>query len=333
MRFVYFLTLFLFCPLFVYADVPVIKPEKLQPGDVIAIIAPASPPKDDQRYITECVELLKKKGYKVLLSSTVTPRKGYLAGTDAERANEFMRYWLDPTVKAIWCYRGGYGCMRILDLIDYEKIEKHPKILIGMSDITALHLAIVKKTGLVTFLGPAARHILGKGMQDPYSEKQLWEMVAPKWTGYKRYVYAYPTAKSVEYPAPKTIRPGNAQGRLIGGNLTLVTSLIGTEWQIETIGKILVLEDVGEPIYRVDRMLQQLKHAGLLHKPAAVLLCSWAEEFEQLFKDCFQDAAYPVLSGFPSGHITHQVTLPMNALAELDADKKTLQLLECPVVE
>lgn len=325
------------------AELPPITPPALRKGDTIAVIAPASCPEEDQQCISRWIKQLTQKGYRVKTAPNLMKRYGYLAGTDEERAKAFMDAWLDPEVKALWCYRGGYGTTRILDQLDYQVIKSHPKILIGMSDATALHAAINKKTGLITFLGPNMNNVYGNetSRDSLYSEKQLWEMIAPTASFSGSYRYRNPKTFPTKEQSVSTIRPGVARGRLAGGTLSLITSLVGTPWEIETKGRILVLEEVDEEPYQIDRMLCQMKNAGCLDELAGVLLCSWrgcsgkrphkSLSLERVFKEYFENAPYPVMVGFPSGHIPDQTTLPMNALAELDATNKIVRVLEVPV--
>ncbi|MEX1012703.1 MAG: LD-carboxypeptidase [Waddliaceae bacterium] len=317
-----------------------IFPSTLKPGDTIAIVAPASPAKEDDEAIAAGVRLLIARGYKVRLARNVRESDGLFAGNDKKRAEMFMEAWTDPETKGIWCYRGGYGCARILDRIDYSYIKKHPKVLIGMSDITALHAAINKKTGLVTFLGPNMDHVFVSPTTRrlTYNETELWNIVSN--TKNDQYLYKNPSNFPLKGHPIQTIRRGVAKGRLTGGTLSIITSLIGTPWEIDTKGKILLLEEVDEKPYRIDRMLSQLKQAGHLDHLAGVVLCSWkkclgkengSDSLVKVFEHYFDKAPYPVLLGFPSGHIPAQTTLPLNVLAELDATKHTLRLLESPV--
>lgn len=317
----------------------------LRPGDTIAIIAPASCPEESQDTIAKGIKMLMQKGYKVKISSNLMTRYGYLAGTDSERARAFMEAWIDPEVKAIWCWRGGFGCMRILDLIDYDVIRRHPKIFIGMSDITALHAAIIKETGLITFLGPNLNSVFGKGAKSSftYNESQVLKMVSTQDFPTGGYLVSMPEQYPPRDQNVMTIHPGVGRGRLVGGTLSLVVSLIGTPWEVKTEGNILILEEVEEQPYRIDRMLSQLKLAGFFDKPAGVILCSWRGckghrpdrtlSLEHVFRNYFSDVSYPVLLGFPSGHVENQATLPLNAMAELDSAKKTLRILQEPVGE
>lgn len=319
-----------------------LAPPPLQKGDTIAIIAPSSPPEENLAFLAQGIKELQQKGYKVKIAANLTKRHGYLAGTDEERTKAIMDAWKDPQVKAIWCYRGGYGVSRILDRLDYQIIRDNPKILIGMSDITALHAAIHKKSGLITFLGPNTNAFFGKEEKPiPFNEKELWSMISRTSFPNEGLFFRNPQSFPNRVQQSWTLKPGRAQGRLAGGNLCLVVALIGTSWELDLKGKILVLEEIDEEPYRIDRMLNQLRHSGQLDHLAGAILCSWTGCFprkpeksltlEQVFNDYFGKARYPVLVGFPSGHIAEQTTLPLNALVELDSTSKTLRLLESPV--
>lgn len=241
-----------------------------------------------------------------------------------------MRAWKNNEVKAIWCFRGGYGTQRILNLIDYAFIKANPKILIGMSDITALHHAIQQKTGLVTFLAPVLNYfnVNQSSFNDQYALSQLKNVIVnPK-------IGEIPLPPNVEL---KILKKGKARGRIVGGNLTIIAGLCGTKWQLNTKGKVLILEDVGEDIYRIDRMLWQLKEARLLDSPAAVILGDWigcnsnlkySLTLEQVFNNYFGTAHYPVIRNFPSGHGSYQATIPLNSLVEVNTDTKKISLLE-----
>jgi muramoyltetrapeptide carboxypeptidase len=337
-KFLYFLSLLILVSL-----EAVIVPPSLKQGDTIAIIAPASSPEENQDAVARVIKMLMQKGYKVKIAPNLMTRYGYLAGTDEERARALMEAWVDPEVKAIWCWRGGFGCTRILDRIDFRVIKKNPKIFIGMSDITALHAAIIKETDMVTFLGPNLNGVFGKDSKSDrfYNENEMWKLISSDYSPPGGYLISMPRNYPPRDQHVMTLSPGVARGRLAGGTLSLVASLIGTPWQVESSGKILVLEEVEEQPYRIDRMLSQLKLAGLLDRPAAVILCSWKGcaghrpdktlTLEHVFRDYFSQVSYPVMMGFPSGHVDDQATLPLNAMAELDATNKTLRILEDPV--
>ncbi|NGX51281.1 MAG: putative murein peptide carboxypeptidase [Chlamydiae bacterium] len=298
-----------------------IKPLPLSRGDTIALVAPASWCEG----VEETIAALEERGFHVKLASNVGKRVSNFAGSDEERALAFMECWEDPEVSAVWCLRGGYGSGRILDLLDYERFAENPKIFIGMSDITALHVALGKYSDLITFLGPVATSLVNEKELTSFAEAELWETLS----SYEK-----------EWAYGKTLVPGRAIGRLTGGNLSLLVSHVGTPWEVETKGKILVLEDVGEYAYRIDRSLLQLKQAGLFDEVAGVILGSWKRcepskegvwDVDQVVREFFKDAPYPVLMDFPTGHIKGQVTLPLNCLVELDASEKKLTLLESVV--
>jgi len=291
-------------------------------GDTIALVAPASWCDG----FDETSAALKKRGFQVKLPSNFEERFGYLAGTDEERAQALMEAWKAPEVKAIWCIRGGYGSGRILNLLDYDYIRDHPKIFIGMSDITALHMALMQKAGLITFLGPVAKWTFDPTKKTKILEQGIWNIISEGKTG----VYENPLAC-------KTIVGGKGEGVLVGGNLSLISAHIGTQWQLDTAGKILILEDVGEKVYRVDRMLNQLRQTGMVDNLAGLILASWKDcepdmeggwTVEKICRDYFYDASYPVILGFPSGHIGAQVTLPLNCRYALDGNAGKVELLE-----
>ena len=299
-----------------------VQGEPLKMGDTIALVAPASWCDG----FDETSTALKERGFQVKLARNFEERFGYLAGTDEERAQALMEAWKDVEVKAIWCIRGGYGSGRILDLLDYDYIREHPKIFIGMSDITALHIALMQKAGLVTFLGPVAKWTFDPIKETQLLEQGIWDIVSESRTG----VYENPLEC-------ETIVGGKGEGILVGGNLALITAHIGTQWQLDTAGKILILEDVGEKVYRIDRMLNQLKQAGMIDNLEGLILASWDNcepdmedgwTVEKVCRDYFSDAPYPVISGFPSGHIESQVTLPLNCRYALDGDTGKVELLE-----
>lgn len=319
---------------------PTIYPPSLEKGDLIAIVFPASFLKNknqSQQYIDKKVAWLKKQGYRTICYPVKISPVGYLAGTDRERAHALMSAWRNKEVKAIWCYRGGYGTCRILDLLDYEWIKEHPKILLGMSDITALHHAIQQKTGLVTFLAPNLKYFNQSwtDFDDNYSLAQL-EKIAAK--GVKDHIAVPEKGNQI-----KVIKHGRGEGKFIGGNLTLVASLCGTKWQLDTRGKILVLEEVGEEVFRIDRMLWQLKESGLLKSPAGVILGRWVAckstastglSLEDVLKQYFADAKYPVILDFPTGHSNSQTTIPLNVYGKINtANKQVVQLLEPAVMK
>ena len=320
-----------------------IFPHGLRPGDTIAVVAPA-------RYLDRVrIELAKSRleamGYRVSLPEDLYRKRGYLAGDDRERAAELMAAFRDREVKAVFPGTGGYGTTRMLDRLDYDVIRQNPKILLGFSDITALHLAIQRKTGLVTFHGPLLMFGLGSaGNLSDFSAEYLWRALRwPKEAAGGQdppppgYVYVPPeTGQPI-----KTLSSGVGRGRLTGGNLSLVAALMGTPYEIETDGRVLFLEDTHEEPYRIDRYLSQLRLAGKFDKPAGVILGIFSDSrptpgkesltLEEVFRDYFEECHVPVIMNFPAGHTPKNATLPFNTLVELDADRGRLTVLENPV--
>lgn len=321
---------------------PILKAKALQPGDTIAIIAPAKPLQREAIMLAK--ERLEAMGFKVKIPDNLFRTHGYLAGTDEERADELMDAFTDKEVDAIFSGGGGYGATRILDRLDFDKIRANPKILTGYSDITALHVAIHQKTGLITFHTPVASYGLGtKGGLTPFAERTFWRALLAKNYEAPNFAYTLQLEESDKVEQkPLTLVPGQAEGRLIGGNLSLLHALMGTPYEVETAGNILFIEDVGEAPYRVDRMLQTLKSAGLLDPVSGVVLGAFtrrADEntssevvtMEEVLRDFFQDAPYPVLMRFPVGHQPDNCTMPEGVNVRLDADAGVIQLLEAPV--
>ena len=332
------------------------------PGDTIEIIAPAKYLDKDRVALAK--KRLEEMGFKVRLPDTLFRKKGFLGGSDEERAAELMAAFADPEVKAVMPGTGGYGTTRIVDRLDYDVIRRNPKILVGFSDITALHIAINQQTGLVTFHSPLPEWGLGdESNLSPFAAKWFWRAILAKsydsdlplselgrprpQSGYT--IYTHPTDKSQlstqlfdGVPRPVTLHGGKARGRLIGGNVSVLHALMGTPYEIQTDGKILFLEDVGEAPYRIDRMLSTLRLAGKFDHVAGVILgqftarkeeAKWDDDasVDDVLKDYFAKLNVPVLADFPLGHVRFNATLPVGAMAELDAEAQTLQLLENPV--
>ena len=316
---------------------PILKAPALLKGDTIGIVAPAS--SMDQTSATRAVANLTRRGYKVRLSNGYLQTRGYLAGSDKARAAEFNAFFADPTIKAILCLRGGYGSPRILDRLDYEMIGKNPKILIGYSDITALLNGIHSKTGLVVFHGPMAKEFsLGKGLT-PYTEKYFWPAFTPRSKLFADWGGVGPRGRG----HLRTIRDGQAEGVLVGGNLSVLVSTIGTPYEPRSDDCILFLEDVSEKPFRIDRMLNQLRLSGKLGQYKGVLLGSFTGCLPlrqagrigllDVFDHYFADLGVPVLSGYAAGHQPDQATLPFGIRVHLDATEKILSFTEAAVAE
>lgn len=314
-------------------------PARLRPGDTIMFVAPAGPL--DRTRMDRARQRLEARGYRVVQRDDLFAAEGYLAGDDARRASELMQAFLDPQVDAIFTGTGGYGTMRILDQLDYAAIRQHPKLLLGFSDITALHAALNQRAGLVTFHSPSPMYTLG-GENDPneFAASWLFRAIEAADPGvFRNYAISVPP----EEPQPTAFGKGRARGRLVGGNLSLVVALEGTPFAIETDGAVLLLEDVREAPYRVDRMLRQLELAGRLDCLAAAVLGHFTQNFDRedapkdpdpryttegVLRQYFADRGIPVLFGFPVGHHPFNATLPLGAMVEVDADAARLTILE-----
>ncbi len=324
-----------------------VKPEPLRPGDLIAIVAP-SYPMDPPGRIQLAIQRLRERGYRVKEAPNLYTRYGYLAGDDEARAAALMDAFRDPEVKAVFPGTGGYGLSRILDRLDWAEIARHPKIVIGFSDITALHLALDRRLGWITFHSPNPMWGLGndEGM-NPLAERWFWRALEepryfdPPPPGWHAFSSGWTFDLDGVTSAPRTLAAGIGCGRLIGGNLSLIAALMGTPYEIETQGRIVFFEDVGEAPYRIDRMFAQLEMAGKFNAPAGVILGRWHKcvaddpekslTLDQVFERYFAGRPYPVVADFPIGHVTENVTLPIGALAELHGATCSLRLLEDPV--
>jgi muramoyltetrapeptide carboxypeptidase len=332
------------------APVPIF-PKALAAGDTIMFIAPAKYLDKPRNQLAK--KRLEQRGFKVRFPKTLFRKQGYLAGSDQERAAEITAAFNDPEVDAIFPGTGGYGTTRIVDDLDYDAIRRHPKIFIGFSDITALHIAINQKTGLVTFHSPNPEWGLGNPDDlQPWAAKWFWRALLAKeygkQPGYE--IFTKPTKQQIakgkslyaDMPPAVTLVPGTARGRLIGGNLSVVHALMGTPFEIQTDGKLLFLEDVGEDPYRVDRMLSTLKLAGKFdHVVGVILGCftrredeePWSDDWSMndVLADYFDNLGVPVLEQFPVGHVPFNTTLPIGVDSELDATTGTIRFLESPV--
>jgi muramoyltetrapeptide carboxypeptidase len=312
------------------------KPPALKPGDTVMFIAPAGPV--ELPSTLEYVRRLEKAGYKTRIPKGIDRKMGYLAGRDEERAAELNAAIRDPNVRAIFPCRGGYGLTRILDRIDYAALRNDPKILIGFSDLTALHLAVARKARVITFHSPlATRALLQEDKNHAFAAASFRRAIFAD--QYVKGAAGYTIDVPDDPPRPVKLVGGKARGRLLGGNLTLICSTLGTPYAIQPMGAILFIEDVNEAPYRIDRALSQLRLAGILDVVAGIVVGSFtsrepkdAKEFERLFREYLGKMKVPVVMGFPIGHTARNATLPHGALAELDGDKAVLRLLEDPVL-
>lgn len=323
-----------------------IKPAPLQPGDTIMFIAPAGDLNRER--MTLAKQRLEEMGFKIKQRDDLFREWGYLAGADEVRAQEIMDAFTDPDVDAIFPGTGGYGTTRILDALDYRTIRRNPKMLIGFSDITGLHLAINRRAGLVTFHTPNPQY--GLGSEDNFTEfsgRYFWRSLL-KSSYYDADGNKLPAGWAIDIPQdvpqPKVIATGTARGRVIGGNLSLVAAAMGTPYEIQTRGRVLFIEDVSEAPYRIDRYLSTLRLAGKLDRPAGVILGKFTRtqkegddpspfSVEDVFRQYFADADYPVIYDFPAGHFQFNATLPIGAIVELQATDEgcKVRVLEDPV--
>ncbi len=317
---------------------PMVKPRALRPGDTVGLITPSSYVFDTWRIDLAAARLEATLGLKCRLGKHVRARHGYMAGTEKERLEDLHAMFADPSVAGIFCLEGGYGTERLLSGIDYELLRKNPKVLIGYSDITGLHLAITKQAGLVTFHGPVAT-----GSLPPWSLASLRKAL---FSSEPIGELANPPEEDLNWPAfpLRTVAPGKARGAIAGGNLTLVSTTMGTPYEIVTKGRILFLEDTGEAPYRVDRMLTQLKLAGKLREAAGIVWGTCTEctpaksSFEvnlslsDLLDEILGDLGKPVLAGLVFGHTKEKATIPIGVEAELDAGAKRVAIVEAATV-
>ena len=311
-----------------------ILPRRLKKGDTIALVTPGSPITEEQ--LSVAVRSLEEKGFKAVYQDSVLSEYGYFAGPDQERADELMEMFSRRDVDAIWCVRGGYGSIRILDLLDYDLIRRHPKIFMGYSDITALITAIFQLTGLVCFHGP-----LGVTDLNRFSLRSISRILMDP-----RERYAYPYRREKQSRAnPEfdryTITPGKAEGMLTGGNVSVLDSMIGTRYEADFEEKIAYLEEVGEKTYRVDKMVYHLLSATNLKKANGIVMgifsdCSGRDEaslsLQKALDDLLRPLGIPVSYGLSFGHIQRMITLPTGIRAALDAQKNRLSLLEPAVL-
>ncbi|RAJ15613.1 S66 peptidase family protein [Arenibacter echinorum] len=311
-----------------------IKPRALKKGDTIGLIAPGYAIKPE--VLIEAKETLEKMGFIPYHTDRIHGNHGYFSNTDSERVADLNEMFANKKVDGILCARGGYGCTRIMHLIDYELIRKNPKALIGFSDITALLNGIYQETGLITFHGP-----VGSTINDPYSIEQLQNVVM-KSTGLPPVIKNVEITDLEEYSKPEydryCINPGVVTGKLVGGSLTLVNALIGTPHEIDFTDAIVFLEDIEEAPYRIDRMLTQLMQGPTFNKAAGIALgvfkgCDSVPDpksftLKEVILDRIKPLGIPAVYGMTFGHIENNFTLPLGINAQLDTKKMTLQILE-----
>ncbi len=313
------------------------KPKKLNPGDTIGVISPSSP-SEKKSEVVRGVETLEGMGYKVVLSRNLNKSKGFVAGTEEERADDLNEMFRRDDIDAIFVTQGGYGAAQLIRHIDFDMISQNPKIFTGFSDITSLHMAISKFSGVVTFHGP--------GMSR-FNSEDLTEYT--KETFFKAIGQTEPLGE-IKLANPKKwinrINPGTAEGILIGGNLTLICATLGTPYEIDTKGKILFLEDLDTEPWMFDHMLSHLRNAGKLEQAAGIVVgeCHNCVPFlynpgyyvdtslEDVLDYYLKPLKVPAIYGLPLGHTDDIATIPIGVAARLDADSKKLEILESGVL-
>ena len=306
-----------------------LKPKKLESGDVIGIVSPASSP-DKLEKIENGVKYLEKLGYRVEIGKNVGKVHGYLAGSDDDRLSDLHEMFKNKNVKAIFSIRGGYGAGRLLDKIDFNLIKKNPKIFVGYSDITSLQLAILKKTGLISFAGPMLATDFS-GDVNEFAEENFWKVI----TSSKKIGKLHNPRDEKFY----AISSGRGEGPILGGNLAVLSSLMGTEYLPNFKNSILMLEDIGESPYRIDRLLNQFKLAKVLDTVNGIILGRFVDCYEkdkskdtiklnEVIEHYFSNLKIPVLYSFSHGHIKENITVPLGVNCKLNTSRGFIEVLE-----
>ncbi|SFI24140.1 muramoyltetrapeptide carboxypeptidase [Tindallia magadiensis] len=307
-----------------------IKPKALKKGDTIGIVAPASAAKPEQK--EKGKKTLEALGFTLVMGESCETKHGFLAAEDEVRAKDLNKMFEDPRIDGIICLRGGYGSSRILERLDQDMIRKNPKVLMGYSDITSIHLLLNQQLELITFHGPMLASDFSQG-EEPFTIESFEKTcMQGEYTG----TIQNPKGKAIE-----CLVPGKAHGPLVGGNLAVVAASMGTPYEIHTKGKILFLEDVGEDTYKIDRMLTQLKLAGKLSEANGIIFGDFkgcdqskheeAQSLLTVLKDAVKDIKKPTIYNLQAGHCHPMITLPLGGMITLDAEKKTICLEEAGV--
>lgn len=300
-----------------------VKPERLKRGDKVGIIAPASPP--DLEKLKRAVPFFEEVlGLELVVGKNIENQYGYLAGRDEERASDVMSMFLDPDIKAVFCACGGYGTARIADLLDYEAIKNHPKIFWGYSDITYLHTAIRQRAGLVSFHGPMLASDIGNKEVHSITKQSFNQLFSPEGLCYTE-----------EISRLDVLVEGSGEGELVGGNLCLITSSLGTENEIDTDGKILFIEDIHEEPRNVDRYLNQLWNAGKLQGIKGLVIGDFSDgeperqktlTLEEVLHHYADLIGKPAMSGFMIGHCDPHFAIPLGTACTIDTAAKVLKV-------
>ncbi len=298
-----------------------VKPPRLMQGDTVGIVAPAGP--FDPKKFMKGKAVLELMGFRTFFDEGIFQKHGFFAGTDVQRADQVNRLFADSAIRAVVCARGGYGSMRILPFLDFETIQKNPKIFVGFSDISVLLSVLDDRCGLVTFHGPVVTTLANA----------IEETIAAMRTALKSN-----TALELTPKEGIVIKSGVSSGIVAGGNLTALCHLVGTPYAPRFNGKILFIEDVGEVPYRIDRMLAQMKLAGCFEGLKGLVLgsfeeCGQLDEIFRIVQEIFRDVNIPILSGFEIGHSRINITIPIGLEATLDTDQQTLAFYEPATVK
>lgn len=304
-----------------------IRPKPLKKGDKIALIGTSSPTIDER--IQPAIKAMEDLGLEVVLGESVTSKHGYLSGKDEIRAADINKMFKDESISGIFVIRGGYGSARLLDMLDYKMIKKNRKIFVGYSDVTALHNAINQKCNFITFHGPMPA-------TEFYKDVDSYTMDC-----FKENIFQYNSSGVLVNPEDKEIKTlvnGIAKGRLVGGNLTLVCSSMGTPYEIDTKGKILFLEDIDEYPFRIDRMLLQLKQCGKFKDASGIILGAWTDciapnpekslSLIEIFEELIVPENKPTIYNFACGHCLPTMTLPLGAKIKMNAKNHSIKILD-----
>lgn len=309
-----------------------ILPNPIKKGDTVGLISPSAATADRMQF-TFAKEALEALGFKVKLGESLKNRRGHLAGTDQERADDLNAMFADSEIKAVICIRGGSGASRTLQLIDYKSIRKNPKPLLGYSDITALHCAIQSQTGLISFHGPN-----GSGSWNSFNVAQFEQLFFEKSKVHFQNELIKGDDLVIKSNRIQTLKSGTAEGKILGGNLTVLTALSGSPYYPDFKDAILFIEDIGEDPYRIDRMMSTLKLNGTLDKIKGFIFgqCSDCEPgggygsltVDQVLDDYVLPLSIPAYSGAMIGHVPKQFIVPVGAKVRMDADAGSFTLLE-----
>ncbi len=305
----------------------VILPPKIGPGARIGLIAPASYANETK--IRKAMSNLESLGLKVVEGKYLREENGFIAGNDGERVEDIHSMFRRKDIDGIWCVRGGYGTTRMLEMLDYDLIRSHPKVFVGYSDITALHQAFYTQAGLVSFHGPVA--------SSDFTDYSIEGIKAALFEGDYNYGIEPVTQPADDEESYEIIHSGKATGRVVGGNLSLLSALCGTIYMPDLAGKIVFIEDVGEASYRIDRMLVQLIQAAKLKEAAGIVFGNFTncgpeegstdQTVSEVILDHFSSLEIPVTKGYSIGHISNQATLAVGMMAELDADSGVIRFM------